>query len=87
MHMKKDLGGQWKLKILGDNVFVGNLPILSNEGDYCTICTIEVKDASQYGVYDVETETLFEKPTHKNMIEQYLVFIGLMVVFVNMLKN
>lgn len=59
------IAGQDVTLILGDNVFVGNLPILSEEGKYCTICTIEVKDASQYGVYDVETETLYEKPTHK----------------------
>ena len=51
--------------ILGDNVFIVDIPILSDEGRFCTICTIEVKDASQYGVWDSEEERLYEKPTHK----------------------
>ena len=51
--------------ILGDNVFVGNLPILSETNKQCAICTIEVKDASLYGVWDSDAKELYEKPTHK----------------------
>ena len=62
---EKFINGQDVTLILGDNVFIGDIPILSNEGIFCSICTVEVKDASQYGVWDEEVEELYEKPTHK----------------------
>lgn len=61
---EKFINNQDVTLILGDNVFVGNLPILSTDSS-CTICTVAVKDASQYGVYDRDENTLYEKPTHK----------------------
>ena len=62
---KSFINGQDVTLILGDNIFIGDIPILSKIGVWCSICTIEVKDASQYGVYDSVTGELIEKPKHK----------------------
>ena len=62
---EKFINNQDVTLILGDNVFIGDIPILSENGRFCTICTIEVKDASQYGAWDEDVNMIYEKPTHK----------------------
>lgn len=62
----KFLNGQPSTMILGDNLFVGALPILSelaeqHDKSNCII-QVSVKDASHYGVYNKFGNTFVEKP-------------------------
>lgn len=57
--------------ILGDNIFIGNVPNLesfSSEDIDAVILEIPVKDASQYGVYDYTTHRFIEKPKQGNYV-------------------
>lgn len=62
----KFLNNQPSTMILGDNLFIGKMPILSeiaqtNNTNACII-QVNVKDSSQYGVYDDKSKTFIEKP-------------------------
>lgn len=63
----KFLKGQPSTMILGDNLFIGELPILSELAEqhnkHNCIIQVGVKDASQYGVYDPVGNIFIEKPT------------------------
>lgn len=64
---KQFLNGQPSTMILGDNVFIGDLPILTGSIDVgCCVMEVLVKDASQYGVYDDSINKLIEKPKQGN---------------------
>lgn len=62
------LNNQPSTMILGDNLFIGNMPILSEiatkNNKHCCIMQVNVKDVSQYGVYDVKFNKFIEKPKH-----------------------
>lgn len=62
------LNNQPSTMILGDNLFIGNIPVLSDIADqynkHCCIMQVNVKDVSQYGVYDVTSNKFIEKPKH-----------------------
>ena len=58
---EKFLNGHSVTLILGDNIFIGDLPILENNNG-AHIIEVPVKDAFKYGVYDKKNNKFIEKP-------------------------
>ena len=58
---KEFINNQPVTLILGDNIFIGDLPIL-DENNGAHIIEVDVKDAYKYGVFDKKNNKLLEKP-------------------------